>query len=236
MIRQHVQRQHPSVTLERENNKVWRFPEDSVEVLPRQPQLPPHMPLRDTTTLQQVDVYVTVPSDNRQVVASTSQSDCRSVIAYSPRPAVNPMLTYVPGIKVMVLSPLHPNLDALQDATPTRTSPTNILPLSPALSEWRDGGDDYTIGEVPSVLDGSHADQAGVCSPEGSLAAPELDVVPLTSPGSPAAGSDDGPVETGDSSSPPSKPTSPTWEELGVSLRGLLGQYQECGHSYTAEV
>ena len=148
LIRQHVQQHHPSVTLDRENNKVWRFPEDSVEVLPRQPQLPPRMPLRDTTNLQQVDAYVTVPSDNRRVVASTSQSDRRSVIAYSPGPAVNPMLTYVPGNKVMVLSPLHPNPDALQDATPTRTSPTNILPLSPALSEWRDGGDDYTIEEV----------------------------------------------------------------------------------------
>ena len=169
LIRQHVQRHHPSITLDRENNKVWRFPEDSVEVLPRQPQLQPRMPLRDTTNLQQVDAYVTIPTDNRRVVASTSQSDRRSVIAYSPGPAVNPMLTYVPGNKVMVLSPLHPNPDALQDATPTRTSPTNILPLSPALSEWRDGGDDYTIEEVPSVLDGSHADQAGVCSPERVL-------------------------------------------------------------------
>ena len=27
LIRQHVQRHHPSVTLDRENNKVWRFPE-----------------------------------------------------------------------------------------------------------------------------------------------------------------------------------------------------------------
>ena len=250
LIRQHVRRHHPPVTLDRENNKVWRFPEDSVEVLPRQPQLPPRMPLRDTTNLQQVDTYVTVPSDNRRVVAS--QSDRRSVIAYSPGLAVNPMLTYVPGNKVMVLSPLHPNPDASQAATPTRTSPPNILPLSPALSEWQDGGDDYTIEEVPSVLVGSHADQAGVSSPEGSLAAPDLDVVPVASPGSPAPGSDDGPVDTCGSaesspgkqsapdgtalSSPPSKPTSPTWEELGVSLRSLLGQYQECGHPYTAEV
>ena len=162
------------------------------------------------------------------------------------------MLTYVPGNKVMVLSPLHPNPDASQDATPSRTSPPNILPLSPALSEWQDGGDDYTIEEVPSVLDGSHADQAGVCSPKGSLEAPDLDVVPVASHGSPAPGSDDGPVETCDSvesspakqsapdgtalSSPPSKSTSPIWEELGVSLRSLPGQYQECGHPYTAEV
>ena len=103
-----------------------------------------------------------------------------------------------------------------------------------------------------SVLNGSHADQTGVCSPEGSLVAPDLDVVPVASPGSPAPGSDDGPVETCDSvesspgtqsapdgtalSSPPSKPTSPTWEELGVSLRILLGQYQEGGHPYIAEV
>ena len=103
-----------------------------------------------------------------------------------------------------------------------------------------------------SVLNGSHADQTGVCSPEGSLAAPDLDVLPVASPGSPAPGSDDGPVETCGSaesspgkqsapdgmalSSPPSKPTSPTWEELGVSLCSLLGQYQQCGHPYTAEV
>ena len=96
-------------------------------------------------------------------------------------------------------------------------------------------------------MDGFHVDQAGVCSPEGSFVAPDLDVVPLTSPGSPAPGSDDGPVEICDSvesslgkqsapdgtalSSPPSKPTSPTWEELGVSLCSLLGQYP-----YTAEV
>ena len=252
LIRQHVQRHHPSITLDRENNKVWRFPEDSVEVLPKQPQLPPRMPLRDTTNLQQVDAYVTIPTDNRRVVASTSQSDRRSVIAYSPGPAVNPMLTYVPGNKVMVLSPLHPNPDASQAATPTRTSPPNMLPLSLALSEWRDGGDDYTIEEVPVVLVGSHADQAGVSSSEGSLAAPDLDVMPVASPGSPAPGSDDGPVDTCGSaesspgkrsapdgtalSSPPCKAASPTWEALGVSLLSLLGQYQECGHPYTAEV
>ena len=125
-----------------------------------------------------MDAYVTVPSDNGQVVASTSH--------YNPGPAVNPMLTYVPGSKVMVLSPLHPNPDASQDATPTKSNEHIATFTSSA----------RVAEEVTFVLDGSHADQAGVCSPEESLAAPDLDVVPVASPGSPAPGSDDGPVET----------------------------------------
>ena len=157
LIHIHVQRAHPSLRLDKDN-KVWRLPQDPVET-----HAAPRKPLR--------------------IINNQS-----SVMAYSPGPATTAQVKYIPSVIV----PTRPTLDAqaLSLALPGLASPSSSAAcspgyelismslegaMSPAVSEWEVGGDDYAIEDVgvPASVPVPPLLISGLVSPYG-LPAPSL--------------------------------------------------------------
>ena len=159
LIRSHVQRAHPSLRLDKDN-KVWRLPQDPVET-------------------------VTHAAPRKPLANITNQS---SVMAYSPGPATTAQVKYIPSVIV----PTRPTLDAqaLSPALPGLASPSSSAAcspgyelismslegaMSPAVSEWEVGGDDYAIEDVgvPASVPVPPLLISGLVSPSG-FPAPSL--------------------------------------------------------------
>ena len=159
LIRSHVQRAHPSLRLDKDN-KVWRLPQDPVGA-------------------------VTHAAPRKPLANITNQS---SIMAYSPGPATTAQVQYIPSVIV----PTGPTLvaQALSPALPGLASPSSSAAcspgyelismslegaMSPAVSEWEVGGDDYAIEDVgvPASVPVPPLLISGLISPSG-LPAPSL--------------------------------------------------------------